>query len=702
MPKACFPVFAPAHPEVVQQLDEFYTNDDDLTFDLDPVYDSNLLSLYLKNQHPNGLNSLLNLSSDSGSGVQSQDLKNNQQHQFNTPSWGNFESNLASLKQNKGANSNMEVDDDNDTNNINDNDYNDDNDTRKKLHNQSNSKLDQNNTSSNSSTKNKNGNTSTNGPGKGKQKKSLAKSAKKKGNVEKKEQNTKINMAATSGTGGTVTQGFVPNLQSLFGGNMNLGGFNPTASNPTMNNMGLMEFSPSMDSTISGLATGQSSANDSNAFQTAALLNFNTTALLNNNHPSTHPNNSPIKTTGNNPMVMNMVGNVNVANAKKRKYSTVNSTPNSKSLSAAGGGVRRKSEEQMERRRERNRILARRTRLRKKFYFESLQKQVMELKAENTQLRHLVQKTMKEKAGEVLGKCSAVSEIPAVVRESMGEGDYDATKDLLTKESNGNMQLIKAFQSAQQSFIVTDPSLPDNPIVFATQGFVKLTGYRLDQVLGRNCRFLQGPDTDKKAVDKIAKGIKEGKDTSTCLLNYKADGSTFWNHFLIAALRDLNNNVVYYVGAQCAIDKPIDYEIVKSATIVEDVDDMMVDYSSPNSNPSSTRTVTNNLEEIGSDWGDYEEQDNETQVINLTKLRNKDDEGQLSNEHLSEKAEIKSEKQDPSSNPADMQKKLNSSLNLLEKTKEGDFKETTVKKEEDAKEGEQCDNKETNKECQSC
>lgn len=64
-----------------------------------------------------------------------------------------------------------------------------------------------------------------------------------------------------------------------------------------------------------------------------------------------------------------------------------------------------------------------------------------------------------------------------------------------------DFNLIHAMQLAKQSFVVTDPSLPDNPIVFASQGFLEITGYRMEQVLGRNCRFLQGPDT---AHDKVS------------------------------------------------------------------------------------------------------------------------------------------------------------------------------------------------------
>lgn len=75
--------------------------------------------------------------------------------------------------------------------------------------------------------------------------------------------------------------------------------------------------------------------------------------------------------------------------------------------------------------------------------------------------------------------------------------------------------------------------------------------------MGRNCRFLQGPETDSAAVNEIRKAIAEGRDASVCLLNYKADGTPFWNQFFVAPLRDLNKNVVYYVGAQCVIDKPV-------------------------------------------------------------------------------------------------------------------------------------------------
>tara|TARA_B110000305_G_C19318728_1_gene577815 strand:- start:17 stop:505 length:489 start_codon:yes stop_codon:yes gene_type:complete len=118
-----------------------------------------------------------------------------------------------------------------------------------------------------------------------------------------------------------------------------------------------------------------------------------------------------------------------------------------------------------------------------------------------------------------------------------------------------DFSFIKALQTAQQNFVVTDPSLPDNPIIYATQGFLELTGYSLQQVLGRNCRFLQGPETDPNSVERIRKSIEKGVDTSVCLLNYRVDGSTFWNQFFIAGLRDAEGNVTNYVGVQCRVSE---------------------------------------------------------------------------------------------------------------------------------------------------
>lgn len=204
-----------------------------------------------------------------------------------------------------------------------------------------------------------------------------------------------------------------------------------------------------------------------------------------------------------------------------------------------------KSQAQIARRRERNRILARRTRLRKKFFFESLQKEVMDLQKENLVLKEIVRSKLNDdKAKEILESCKATLELPEVVLEHCGDPSALGKQDF---------NLMASIKASQQSFVITDPSLQDNPIVYASDGFLELSGYSREQVLGRNCRFLQGTDTDPAKVAEIRKGLENGDDVSVTFLNYSADGTPFWNKLFIAALRDAHNNIVNYIGVSVKV-----------------------------------------------------------------------------------------------------------------------------------------------------
>jgi PAS domain S-box-containing protein len=193
---------------------------------------------------------------------------------------------------------------------------------------------------------------------------------------------------------------------------------------------------------------------------------------------------------------------------------------------------------------ERNKDHAKKSRNRKKFLLQSLEQSVALLKEENEKLKHSIKSKLgAAKAEQLLNKSSTAADVDGLLASSQGI----ANKVL----DDPDFSFIKALQTAQQNFVVTDPTLPDNPIVYASQGFLNLTGYSLDQILGRNCRFLQGPETDPKSVERIRKAIDQGNDMSVCLLNYRVDGTTFWNQFFIAALRDQNGNVTNFVGVQC-------------------------------------------------------------------------------------------------------------------------------------------------------
>jgi PAS domain S-box-containing protein len=220
---------------------------------------------------------------------------------------------------------------------------------------------------------------------------------------------------------------------------------------------------------------------------------------------------------------------------------------------------------------ERNREHAKRSRIRKKFLLESLQQSVALLKEENEKLKMSIT--------DYLGHARADQLINQHQEQTNPSGLSDAA---LIANSQGaankvlddpDFSFIKALQTAQQNFVVTDPSLPDNPIVYASQGFLNLTGYSLDQILGRNCRFLQGPETDPKAVERIRNAIDQGNDLSVCLLNYRVDGTTFWNQFFIAALRDASGNITNFVGVQCKVSDQYAATVTKEQDADEDEDE---------------------------------------------------------------------------------------------------------------------------------
>jgi PAS domain S-box-containing protein len=115
--------------------------------------------------------------------------------------------------------------------------------------------------------------------------------------------------------------------------------------------------------------------------------------------------------------------------------------------------------------------------------------------------------------------------------------------------------LMENVHVGQQHFLITDPWMRDNPIVFASGGFYELTGYTPSEVLGRNCRFMQGKDSDPEAIKEIREGIDKGEDVHCIVRNYKKDGTPFWNDLFIAPLRGEDGSVVHFLGVQCAISE---------------------------------------------------------------------------------------------------------------------------------------------------
>lgn len=206
------------------------------------------------------------------------------------------------------------------------------------------------------------------------------------------------------------------------------------------------------------------------------------------------------------------------------------------------------SDQAVAERRQRNREHAKRSRVRKKFMLESLQEQVHQLQKENSDLRMLVQEHIPDRAVQIINECCTTSPLFTEGGGAEAAGGQSAAERKQTDLERSDFSLMQSLATGQKCFVLSDPKLPDNPIVFATPDFYTMTGYTAKEVLGRNCRFLQGPGTSQRHVEVIRKAVQSGSDCTVCLLNYKADGTPFWNQLFVAALRDSDNHIVNYVS----------------------------------------------------------------------------------------------------------------------------------------------------------
>jgi len=113
-----------------------------------------------------------------------------------------------------------------------------------------------------------------------------------------------------------------------------------------------------------------------------------------------------------------------------------------------------------------------------------------------------------------------------------------------------------ALESARSAILITDARGPDRPIVYMNPAFEHLTGYTEQEVLGRDCRFLQNDDTDQTAVHDIRKALEENRPIRSVLRNYRKDGSLFFNEIFINPIRDNAGEVSHFVGCQNGIEYP--------------------------------------------------------------------------------------------------------------------------------------------------
>lgn len=116
------------------------------------------------------------------------------------------------------------------------------------------------------------------------------------------------------------------------------------------------------------------------------------------------------------------------------------------------------------------------------------------------------------------------------------------------------MSLADMISGSAMAAVISDPRLPDNPIVECNDAFMALTGYARDEIVGRNCRFLAGERTEPGLTESLRAGLREKRPVLVEILNYKKDGTPFRNAVLVAPIFGADGSLEYFLGSQMEVD----------------------------------------------------------------------------------------------------------------------------------------------------
>lgn len=162
-----------------------------------------------------------------------------------------------------------------------------------------------------------------------------------------------------------------------------------------------------------------------------------------------------------------------------------------------------------------------------------------------------------------------VTNFPVVMDDQI-VGVWGICRDITDrKRQTDELRLLKrGVEASPNGLLMVDAQKPDMPIVFVNPAFTEMTGYPAHEILGRNCRFLQGKDTDPNAVKEVREGVRDHKRVDVSLINYRKDGRPFWNHLTINPVLDDNGTCTHFIGIQQDItrQKEQDAKIAYQAT----------------------------------------------------------------------------------------------------------------------------------------
>ncbi len=130
----------------------------------------------------------------------------------------------------------------------------------------------------------------------------------------------------------------------------------------------------------------------------------------------------------------------------------------------------------------------------------------------------------------------------------------------ITEQNEAEVKLRlqeRAINAATNGVVICDARLPDVPIIYVNKGFERITGYTLSMISGLNCRFLQGPNSNLEVIEKIRTAIKTQTPVEVLILNYRKNGTTFWNNLKISPVRDEEGLVTHFVGIQSDVTEQV-------------------------------------------------------------------------------------------------------------------------------------------------
>jgi PAS domain S-box-containing protein len=130
--------------------------------------------------------------------------------------------------------------------------------------------------------------------------------------------------------------------------------------------------------------------------------------------------------------------------------------------------------------------------------------------------------------------------------------------------------LDRAVAASSNGIVITDPRVPDNPLVYVNPAFEEISGYTADEVLGYNCRFLQADDRDQPALDELRESLAEGRECRVVLRNYRKDGTPFWNELYVSPIYDEEGRLTNFVGVQNDVSDRRRIEEERDALLVKE------------------------------------------------------------------------------------------------------------------------------------